>query len=73
MGLSALGHSPPPPKIVTVGRAGKLVWLRHLCRMQEQDSCRILTFHKPEGTGQVGRPVRWLDAVEDLEILGSNS
>jgi len=61
------------PEIVTVSRAGRLMWLRHLCRMQEQDSCRIPTFQKPEGTGQVGRPVRWLDAVEDLTILGIGS
>lgn len=49
------------------------MWLRHLCRMQEQDPCRILTFHKPEGNERVGRPVRWLDAVEDLKILGISS
>jgi hypothetical protein len=30
--------------------------------LQEQNSCRKLTLHKPGGTRPVGRPaVRWLD------------
>jgi hypothetical protein len=55
-----------------LSRAGRLMWLRHLGGMQEQDPCRILTFHKPEGTECIGRPVRWLEAAEDLKILGTS-
>jgi len=32
------------PEIVKLIKAGMLKWLRHLCRMQEQDPCRKLTF-----------------------------
>jgi hypothetical protein len=31
-------------------REGQLSWLEHLFRMQEQNPCRKLTLHKPEGT-----------------------
>jgi hypothetical protein len=57
---------------VNVIKAGRLRWLRHLCRLQQQGPCRKLAFHKPEGTRQVGRPaVRWLDSVgKDLNIMG---
>ena len=46
--------------------------LGHFCRMQEQEPCRKLTFHKPEDTRQVGRPAfRWLDSVDkDMKIMG---
>jgi hypothetical protein len=34
--------------------------------MQEQNPCRKLPLHKPEGTRRVGRPgIRWLDSVEE--------
>jgi hypothetical protein len=53
-------------------KVGRLIWLGHLFRMQEQSPCRKLTLHKPEGTRRVGRPaIGWLDSVEDdgrLEI-----
>jgi hypothetical protein len=41
-------------------------------RMQEQNPCRKLTLHKPEGTRRVGKPeVRWLDSVkENLKTMG---
>jgi len=43
----------------------------HLCRMQKQNPCKKLTFHKSEGIRGVDRPViRWLDPVEDLKIMG---
>jgi hypothetical protein len=60
------------PEIVKVIKVGRLKFLGHLCRIQEQDSCRKLAFHKPEGTRQVGTPlIRWLDSVEDdLKIMG---
>jgi hypothetical protein len=53
----------------------KVGWLRllgHLFKMQEQNPCRKLALHKPEGTRQVGRPaVRWLDSVEeDSKTIG---
>jgi hypothetical protein len=40
--------------------------------MQEQNSCRKLTLHKPEGAQRVDRPAaRWLDsAEEDLMTIG---
>jgi hypothetical protein len=38
---------------------------------QEQNPCRMLMLHKPEGTRWVGRPVRWLGSVEeDLKTMG---
>jgi len=53
-------------------KSGRLRWLGHLFRMQEQNPCRKLTLHKPEGTRRVGRPaIRWLDSIEeDLKIMG---
>jgi hypothetical protein len=41
-------------------------------RMQEQNPCRKLTPHIPEGTRRVGTSaVRWLDSVEeDLKTMG---
>jgi hypothetical protein len=40
-------------------------------RVQEQNTCRKLTLHKPEGTRLVGRPaIRWLDSVGDLKTVG---
>jgi hypothetical protein len=40
--------------------------------MQEQNPCRKLALHKPEGTRQVGRSaVGWLDSFgEDLQTMG---
>jgi hypothetical protein len=60
------------PDIVKVIKVGRLRWLGHLFRMQEQNSYRKLTLHNPEGTRRIGRPaVRWLDsAEEDLKTLG---
>jgi hypothetical protein len=59
------------PDIVKVNKVGRLRWLGHLFRMQEQNSCRKLTLHKSEGTRQAGRPaIRWLDsAEEDLKTM----
>jgi hypothetical protein len=56
-------------KVIKVGR---LRWLGHLFRMQEQNPCRKLTLHKPEGTRRIGRPAsRWLDSIEeDFKIMG---
>jgi hypothetical protein len=53
-------------------KSGRLRWLEHLFRMQEQDPCSKLALHKPEGTGRVGRPaIRWLHSIEeDLKITG---
>jgi hypothetical protein len=60
------------PDIVKVIKVGRLRWLGHLFRMQEQNPCRTLTLHKPEGTRRGGRPdIRWLDSVEeDLKTMG---
>jgi hypothetical protein len=38
------------PDVVKVFQVGRLRWLGHLSRMQEQNPCRKLTLHKPEGT-----------------------
>jgi hypothetical protein len=53
-------------------KIGQLRWLGHLFRMQEQNPCRKLTYHKPESTRQVGRPaIKRLDSVEqDLKKMG---
>jgi hypothetical protein len=37
-------------------RVGRLRWLGRLFRTQEQNTCRKLTLHQPEGTQQVGTP-----------------
>jgi hypothetical protein len=60
------------PGRVKVVRVGRLTFLGHLCRMQEQDSCRKLILCKPEGPREVGMPaIRWLDsAEEDLKTMG---
>jgi hypothetical protein len=60
------------PDIMKVIKSGRLRWLGHLYRMQEQSPCRKLTVHRPEGTGRVGRPaIGWLDSIEeDLKIMG---
>jgi hypothetical protein len=44
------------PGIMKVIKSGRLMWLGHLF-MQEQNPCRKLTVHKPQGTQQVGRSV----------------
>jgi hypothetical protein len=57
---------------VKVIKAGKLRWLEHQCRMQEEDFYWKMSFHKVECIRRVGRPaVRWLDsAVDGLKIMG---
>jgi hypothetical protein len=44
----------------------------HFFRIQEQNPCRKLTLHRPEGTRRVARPaIRWLDSIEEyLKIIG---
>jgi hypothetical protein len=37
-------------KVFKVGRLRSLKWFGHLLRTQEQNPCRKLTLHKPEGT-----------------------
>jgi hypothetical protein len=50
-------------KLIKVGR---LRWLEQLSRMQEQNPCKKLILHKPEGTRRAGRSaIRWLDSVEE--------
>jgi hypothetical protein len=62
------------PDIVKVIKVGRLRSLGHLYRMQEQNPCRKLTVHKPEGTQQVGRPtISWLDSVDKLEMKVAGS
>jgi hypothetical protein len=42
--------------IMNVIKLGRLRWLGQLFRVQEQNPCRKLILHKPEGTRRVGRP-----------------
>jgi hypothetical protein len=60
------------PDMVKVIKVGQLRLLGHPFRMQEQNPCRKLTLHKPEGTRRVNRPAsRWLDSIEEaLKIMG---
>jgi hypothetical protein len=44
------------PGTVKVIKAGRLRWMGHLFRMQEQNPCRKPTLHKPDGTRRVARP-----------------
>jgi hypothetical protein len=54
------------PAIVKVIKVGRLKWLGQLFRTHEQNPCRKLALHKPEGAPWVGRPaIRWLDSVEE--------
>jgi hypothetical protein len=57
---------------VKVIQAERPIWLRHICRMQEQDIDMRLIFHKPEGSRREGRPgARGLDSeVESLKTMG---
>jgi len=41
------------PEILKMIKAGRLLWLGHLRRMHEQDPCRKLTFHEPDGFGRI--------------------
>jgi hypothetical protein len=60
------------PGIMKVIKPGRLRWMGHLFRLQEQNPCGKLILCKPEGTRQVGIPaIRWLDSIEeDLKIMG---
>lgn len=60
------------PYIVKVIKVGRLRWLGHLFRMQEQNPCRKLNLHKPESTRQVRTSaVRWLESDEDdMKTMG---
>jgi hypothetical protein len=53
-------------------KAAWLRWLGHLYRCEKSNPCKKLTYTKPEGVRERGRPpVRWMDAVEqDLHTLG---
>jgi hypothetical protein len=63
--LNKLYNEPNIVKVIKVGRSG------YLFRLQEQNRCKELTLHKPEGTRRVGRPIRWLVSVEeDLKTIG---
>jgi hypothetical protein len=57
---------------VKVFEGEKLRRLGHHLRMQEQNPCRKLTLHKPEGAGAISRlTIRWLNLVEeDFKIMG---
>ena len=49
-------------------KARRLKCLGCKCTMQEQELCRKLPLHKPEGTRRIVRPARgWLDTVEGLK------
>jgi len=49
------------PETVKVIKAGRLRWLGHRSRMQEQNLCKQLMFQKSQDTRQLGRPpMRWL-------------
>jgi hypothetical protein len=49
------------PETVKVIKAGRLRWLAHHSRMQEQNSRKQLMFQKSQDTRQLGRPpMRWL-------------
>jgi hypothetical protein len=51
-------------KVIKVGR---LKWLGHVFRMQEQNPCSKLTLHKAEGTRRVGRPaVGWRTKLKKI-------
>jgi hypothetical protein len=53
------------PDLMNVIKSGRFRWLGHLFIMQEQNPCRKLNLHKPEGVRQVGRPaIRCLDSIE---------
>jgi hypothetical protein len=46
---------------MVVVKAGKLRWLGYLCRRQEKEPCRILTFHKEKGiTGAGNSSIGWV-------------
>jgi hypothetical protein len=55
------------PETVKVIKAGRLRWLGHHSRMQEQNPCKQPMFQKSQDTRQLGRlPMRWL--VSELTL-----
>jgi hypothetical protein len=55
------------PGVVKLIKVGRLRWLGYLFTVQEQNPCRNIILHKPEGIiRRVGRPaLRWLGTSED--------
>ena len=52
------------PDIIKVVKAERMRWLGHLCRMEEGNICKRVTFYKMIGTRKRGRPaLRWIDGV----------
>ncbi|KAJ4427806.1 hypothetical protein ANN_25459 [Periplaneta americana] len=59
------------PDVCREIKARRVRWLGHICRKDENDPCKKLTFTIPFGTRKVGRPqLRWLDEVEK-EIIAA--
>ena len=60
------------PNIVNIIKIGRLRWIGHVMRMEEDNATRRLTLLRPDGGRRRGRPkLRWMDGVEeDLRKLG---
>jgi hypothetical protein len=59
------------PSIVKMIKISRLEWLGYLARMEDNATCKKVTFSQPEGSRKKGRPkLRWLDSVlKDLKML----
>jgi hypothetical protein len=57
--------------IVRVIKVATIRWLGHLVRMEENSSCKKITFSQPDGSREKRRPkLRWLDSVlKDVNLL----
>jgi hypothetical protein len=70
-GVSDIIKNCTEPDNIKMVKSARLRWLGHLYRTEELNPCKKLTFSKPTGTREKGRPpVRWLDNVQqDLQTL----
>ena len=52
--------------IVNIIKVGRLRWIGHLMRMEEDNATRRLTLLRPDGGRRRGRPkLRWMDGIEE--------
>jgi hypothetical protein len=56
--------------IVKMAKASRLRWLGHFYRCEKSNPCKELTFTKPEGVRERGKPpVRWIRIKKKICVL----
>jgi hypothetical protein len=63
------------PSTVKMIKTARLKWLGHTAKMEDNVSCRKITFFQSEGSRKKGRlRLKWLDSVlKDLKTLEVNA